>query len=298
MKAVLFGRELSHSISDAVHREIFPIIASRLRYDSAPMLYSLEEVPSEAEFKLRVLEMAHLGITGANVTYPYKGTSFLISKTHVGPSSAIRSANTLRYTANGIDCTSTDGQGYITALKRSYPNLDPDQYHLVMLGSGETAKAIMYSLCTQWMPLSLTIVARSIANAQQLAEFCVAEAPGPSVRVMSINEFVNDFPQSRKRMIIQATPVGQINHTGNLAAGFRWDESDLASDLIYNPLQTAFLRSAAASGAKTINGLGMLIEQAALSQVFWLTGLLPKDSPLTFEEFTTIYERLSVLLTA
>jgi shikimate dehydrogenase len=143
------------------------------------------------------------------------------------------------------------------------------------------------------MPRTLTIVNRSNDHGEELAKFCIAQAPGPTVQVMGINGFVHEYNEPRYRLVIQSTPVGSIAHPGNLTAGFQWNELDFAIDLTYNPLRTRFLESASEAGAKTMNGLGMLIEQAAFAQHYWLTGVLPDRSPLFDSEYKDIKSKLS-----
>lgn len=296
IKSALLGRELSHSISDRLHRELFPIISAKYSTSVTGIDYSLVECPTEEDFKKWVASARPNTFFGVNITYPYKNAAYEVADRRVGASGIIKSANTIRYSNPIIEATSTDGQGFLNALLREYPNFDLEPYHLVILGAGAAAKAVVYALCTKWMPLSLTIVNRSIPQAQELAEFCIAESPGPSVQMMSFNDFATSFNEPRRRMVVQATPVGQTNHVGNLAAGFSFSDSDLAVDLVYHPLTTTFLQSASAAGAKTVSGLGMLIEQAALSQVFWFTGLSPLISPLSDDEFKAVYSSLASTL--
>jgi shikimate dehydrogenase len=181
-------------------------------------------------------------------------------------------------------------------LLHEHPEFNLENYHLVTVGAGAAAKAVIYALLTKWMPMSLTIVSRSHDAAEELAEFCIAEAPGPTMRVLGFNDFLHTFEEQHYRLVLQATPVGSILHPGNLATGFPWHESDFAVDLVYNPHKTPFLRSAKEAGAKTLDGLGMLIVQAAFSQVYWLTGILPEKSPITDAEYLALRESLSKLL--
>jgi shikimate dehydrogenase len=95
---------------------------------------------------------------------------------------------------------------------------------------------------------------------------------------------------------VQATPIGQKNNPGNILDDFKWNDSDFAADLVYNPLETVFLTDAISGGAKTMNGLGMLIEQAALSQTFWLTGEVKDVSPLVEDEYRSIRTYCEALL--
>ena len=293
IKAALLGRELSHSISDRLHSELFSILAPKYSADATGLNYELIELPMVTDIKEWIQAARSKGYIGANITYPYKDNAYESAERHVGASGIIRSANTIKTSSAIIESASTDGQGFFNAVLRKFPEFHLDPYHLVVLGAGAAAKAVVYSLCTKWMPLSLTIVNRSNEQAQALAEFCLAESPGPSVRIMSINDFITSFPEQRRRMVIQATPLGQQNHPGNIAAGFQWNDSDLAADLVYHPLETKFIQDATTAGAKTVSGLGMLIEQGALSQVFWFSGLSPERSPLNDEEFQRVYSTLS-----
>ena len=292
-KTALLGKELSHSLSPMLHRELFKILGSKFVLKNSEVVYDLIECAEECDFAGWIKTAPTNGYIGANVTYPYKSNAFTLSDKHIGSATFIDSANVIRFSDDEVHCTSTDGAGLLYSIMREYPTFDMERYHLVLIGAGSAARAIAYALCTKWMPKSLTIVNRDLAKGEELAEFCIAQSPGPTVRVMSINDFIHANEEPRYRLIIQCTPVGQINHSGDLLTGFAWHETDLAIDLIYNPLRTAFLQKASHAGAKTMNGLGMLIEQAALSQVFWLTGLLPDGSPLSESEYESLKEILS-----
>ncbi len=295
-QAVLFGKELVHSISNVLHTELASVLA-RTYPEAEGLRYDLVECTSSEEFNIRLKQLAKDPLAiGANVTYPYKNDLFQFSGRHVGVASAIKSGNAARFSNGMIECASTDGIGFLLALQRQFPAFDLEPYHLIVIGDGAAAKAVTYSLCTTWMPLSLTIVSRSRQSAESLASFYLAGAPGPTIRVFNINDVVHLFPEKKYRMVVQATPLGQKGHPGNLLAGFEWDPTDLAVDLIYNPVQTTFLAQAAGSGAKTMNGLGMLIEQAALSQVFWYSGLLPSSSPISEDIYKQTLQYLTTRL--
>lgn len=298
LKAALLGKELSHSVSSELHKELFKILGAKFPSKFTGYDYDLIECAEECDLAQWVKTAPTNGYAGANITYPYKANAFTLSDRHIGVSSFIDSANCIRFVGDEVECASTDGTGLLHSLLRKHPAFSMERYHVVMIGAGNAARAAIYSLCMRWMPLSLTIVDRSIARAEELAEFCIAQAPGPTVRFMSINDFIHAAPELRYRLIIQCTPIGQPNHSGDLLTGFPWHETDFAIDLIYNPIRTAFLQNASHAGAKTMNGLGMLIEQAALSQVFWLTGLLADSSPLSENEFELLENFLTHTLSA
>ncbi|MEI8133649.1 MAG: hypothetical protein WCH46_01070 [bacterium] len=297
LKLALLGTELSHSLSKPLHEELFPILHKKFGAGVSSCTYELIEIADELEFGEWIRSANANGFTGANVTYPYKSQAFDLSDSKSITATAITSANTLRFSPNGIESASTDGLGLLLSIRRKYPTFDMGRYHVVLIGAGAAARAAIYSLCTMWMPLSLTIVNRTVGTAEELAEFCISQAPGPTVRVMSTDAFMHLPPEERHRLIIQCTPMGQTNNPGNLLEGFSWHETDFAIDLIYNPKKTEFLTAASHGGAKTSNGIGMLIEQAALSQIFWLNGIVPDSSPLSQTEFDSLEYHLTQFLT-
>jgi shikimate dehydrogenase len=292
LRAALIGKDISHSISPRVHEEIFRVLAPRAGSGFSSIEYSINECDELCDFAGWLKTASTNGLRGANVTIPYKNDAYLLTKTHVGVAAATHSANTIAFN-HDIRALSTDGAGLLSAILREYPEFSLERYHLVCIGAGNTSRAVLYALCTRWMPRTLTIVNRSHDRGEELAKFCIAQAPGPTVQVMSINEFIHEYNEPRYRLVIQSTPVGSATHPGNLTAGFQWNELDFAIDLTYNPISTRFLESASEAGAKTMNGLGMLIEQAAFAQYYWLTGMLPDRSPLSDSEYKDIKNKLS-----
>jgi shikimate dehydrogenase len=293
LKLGLLGKELSHSLSPELHSELFKILSKKSFGNFTGCEYDLIECAEECDLAKWINSAPSNNFIGANVTYPYKAKAFELSDRHLGISASIDSANTLRFLKDEVECISTDGFGLLHSILRLYPSFDMGRYNLVIVGAGNAARAAVYTLCTRWMPQSLTIANRTLVRAEELAEFCIAQAPGPTVRVMNFDDLTNAIPENKYRLVIQCTPIGQISHPGNLLPDFEWHETDFAIDLIYNPAKSEFLRMASHAGAKTMNGLGMLIEQAALSQIFWMTGLLPGASPLSETEFEFLEHLLS-----
>ncbi len=296
LKAALLGKDISHSISPDVHRALFPLLSQRYATQFSDIDYSLVECTETCDLADWVKKAETNGFIGANITAPYKTDAYRLAEYHVGVSSSLGSGNTLSFQNHSTSILSTDGAGLLSALLRDHPEFSLERYHLICLGAGAAAKASLYALCTRWMPKSLTIVNRSRDAAEGLAEFCIAEAPGPSVRVQTINEFLYDDTVTKYRLVLQATPIGSITHPGNLSTGFTWHETDFAIDLLYNPFHTPFIKAAHDIGAKTQSGLGMLIEQAAFAQAYWMTGIMPDRSALSDEEYSDLKITLSKLL--
>ncbi len=296
LKAALLGKELSKSLSPQIHGYIFDILKKKLNSSYKEIDYSTVECSSEADLKSWIGSASLKGFHGANVTTPYKKQAASLASIRYGATAQIESANSLLFHQTIIKAASTDGAGFFSSLLREHSEFNLENYHLVLLGAGATAKAVVYALCTKWMPMSLTIVNRTKSEADKLAEFCIAESPGPTVRVLGYDEFMKDAYAPHYRLIIQATPVGNVSHPGNLINGFGWHQTDLAIELTYNPIDTLMLKQAREAGSKTHDGLGMLIEQAAFSQYYWMKSELPESSPLSDDEYYQIKQRAALLL--
>lgn len=292
LQAALIGKNIAHSISPRVHEEIFALLAGRSGSRFTSLEYSIHDCDERCNLADWLKKAKNHGMCGANVTIPFKADAYSLVDETVGSAVAIESVNTIAFNGKTRG-TSTDGEGFLSALLREHPEFNLEKYHLICIGAGSTSRAVLYSLCTRWMPKTLTIVNRTPEHAQELANFCIAQAPGPTVQIMSFDELINSYSESPYRLVLQTTPVGNITTPGNLTDGFVWNELDFAIDLTYRPLDTAFLKSAHEAGAKTMNGLGMLIEQAALSQFYWHTGKLASTSPLEDAEYFEICRRLT-----
>jgi shikimate dehydrogenase len=285
LKAALLGRSLTHSISPEVHGALFDIVRSKCNTDYDTLDYSKIECQNENDFLSIVEHGSENGYRGFNVTFPYK---FAASKMTGESSQVVKnilSANSILYDVP-LKIASTDGDGFCYAIEKSCPSLQPDKYALMILGVGGAARAVLHAI-HQYGWRSITVAARSIEQANRAA------LPYRSVSVSPLEEISRD---EEKQFIVQATPVGQCA-ADSLLENFEWRDGDIAMDLVYNPLRTRFLDNAANMGAEIVDGLGMLMEQAALSQYFWMTGNEADHSLLTQAEFQDIHAKLSKLLT-
>ncbi len=294
MKIALLGRDISNSMSPELHKLLAPMLADS---QVAGLHYELVNCKESCDVAAWINHAFSNRFNGANVTMPYKDLAFEIAQFSLGVATQILSANTLAFSTDSVTSVSTDGAGFRNALKRELPTFDLGGYHLIAVGAGGAAKAVLHSMLSDSMPLSLTIANRSADAANQLVQSLSTSQNGPSARVIPMESLRTvraslDAPV----VVLQATPVGNNDTPGNLLDDFAWRDRDIAIDLVYNPKQTAFLLAAAAVGAKTISGLGMLIEQAALSQKYWWSGTLSDDSPISESQYHTMKSKLTHLL--
>lgn len=298
LKAALLGKRLDYSLSGPLHELLFPMLRHGVDSEYDGIVYELQELPTTEAFTSWLGAAASNGYHAANVTNPYKQEAARRATERVGDVRQLESGNTLKLFADRTVVASTDGRGFLHALTREIAHFDLSHYHFYCLGAGATAKAILYSMLNAWMPLSFTIVARDLRKADALMSFIGASQPGPSLQVCTIDA-VNQNPRPDEPcVVLNATPVGQLGEEGNLLDQFQWSEYDIALDVVYNPAETPFLARAEEEGARVMNGLGMLVEQAALAQYFWLTNEFKLDSPLTFEQHFELKAKLAHLVEA
>lgn len=298
LRAALLGAQTAHSVSPQLHELLFPILVERSGADHSAIEYTKIDLPDSTALTDWLKHAASRGIRGANVTNPHKQDAYLAASTHYGVAREIKTANTLSFFDNRIVAASTDGEGFMTALGRELAHFDLSRYHLITLGAGATAKSVLYSMLTRWMPLSFTLAGRSYQKASELMEFVGANSPGPTLKVCTIEDLKKQPRPEDPCVVLNTTPLGQGENRENVLPDFDWKEDDIALDVVYNPFETEFLNRAEEAGARRVSGLGMLIEQAALSQTFWLTNEIPTDSPLSLEEYFEIKSKLKTIIKA
>lgn len=242
----LTGTPLAHSASPAMHNAA--LAATRLNAVYVPV-----EATSAADF-LAVAD--GLGIAGASVTAPFK-TGWAQLGVRVDRTAAAAGAvNSLRRgMAGGWDGTNFDAAGFLAPLDARHIALQGRR--VVVLGAGGAARAVVWAL--RGRGARIEISARRPEAAAQLAEAMAVSVsawpPVPGWDVLVNATSAGTWPD------VAAAPVPRQALGGGLVY-----------DLVYNPADTRLLEWARATGADTIGGLEMLVEQAA-QQFAWWTGV-------------------------
>ena len=225
----LLGKKLSHSLSPLLHNIFFEDLGLNNEYK----LYEVEE--SEVEnFKSYMLENS---IEGVNITVPYKKV-FLDKLDYISDEAKeIGAINLLYIKDNKFYGDNTDYYGFKYTLTKN--DIDVKNKKIAVIGKGG-ASASVYKVLKDMGAEDITFYFRK----DKLSEI--------------------EFPENlRGDIIINTTPVGMYpNINDNLVSEGILKNFKIAIDLIYNPLETKFLKEAKENGLKTINGLDMLIEQA------------------------------------
>lgn len=199
--------------------------------------------------------LPRLGFVGVNVTIPHKEQALALADTISERARRVGAANTITFGPRGtIEADNTDGFGFMANLRAGAPAWQPGSGPAAILGAGGAARAILVALQEAGVP-ELRLSNRSPARAEALAS--------------ELGVRVTLWPwEERAQMLMGANLV--VNTTSLGMAGqppldlklSALSPTATVTDIVYTPLQTPLLKEAAARGAASVDGLGMLLHQA------------------------------------
>ena len=257
IRAGLLGLPLSGSLSPEIFRIFSGLTWTEIRYE-------LRECGA-SELASTILQLRAEGWAGFNVTIPHKSAVFKMLDLPDPAASAAGAANAVRFGRKGLEGLNTDAAAIRLALDEN--GADPEGKAAVIFGSGGSAGAAGWALGRS-RAASVTFRARNKAAALDLSARLAGVFPGT---VFSAAPFT--APEGQADVFLNATPLGMY------AAGTppaKPKPGAVFLDLAYSRKGTDFIKSAAAAGALAIDGLEVLVRQAALSLKFW-TGLPAGD---------------------
>lgn len=224
-----------------------------------------------------------LGFKGANFTIPHK-VAVIPYLDSLSPAAEVMGAvNCMNRVGDKLIGENTDGKGFCQSLRAA---CDPAGLEIVVFGAGGAARAIAVELALAGAS-QITIVNRSPERGQALADLLLARTGAQAQFVSLAGDY--SIPESAA-IFINATSVGLGDEDARLpvAAGSLRPEL-IVADVVFNPPQTWLIRTAADRGCRTIDGLGMLVNQAVISFKIW-TGREPDANVMrdALEEFLEI----------
>jgi len=257
-KYAVLGNPVSHSKSPLIHSMFAQQTDQTMSYVAIPL--------EKNEFEAFVRKFFAEGGAGLNVTVPFKGNAFVLAASCSPRAELAQAVNTLFLDDNGRICgDNTDGVGLVSDLKLNNKVAISGQ-RVLILGAGGAVRGIMAALVYE-KAAAITIVNRDVPKAKLLAEEMQSMAP---IEVMSYAMLQEDANNGRSYDLI-------INGTSSSLKGEmpKLDAKVIAPgcccyDLMYSATDTLFLQWAKQEGArKSIDGLGMLVEQAAEAFALW-----------------------------
>ena len=257
-QAFVVGWPVAHSRSPLIHR----FWLERHGIDGA---YRREAVPPEGigAFLASLLER---GFVGGNVTLPHKEAAFRACAEVTDVASKLGAVNTLWHDRGRLCGDNTDVYGFTANLDERAPDWRSGSTALV-LGAGGAARGVIQALLAAGLQ-TVTVLNRTPERAAALAaQF------GPSVRAAGLDALDRLLPDAG--LIVNATSAG-MEGAGALALDWsRAQAGAIATDIVYVPLITPFLRGASERGLAAVDGLGMLLHQAVPGFERWF-GVRPR----------------------
>lgn len=261
--AGVMGWPVAHSRSPVIHNHWIRQYGLNGSYGLFPVR------PERLEAALRGLSA--LGMAGCNITLPHK-VQAMQWVDHVDPlGQRMGAINLVVVQADGaLHGFNTDGYGFIQSLRDAKPDWRADAGPIVVLGGGGAARAIVLSLIDAGAS-SIRLINRTRSKAQALAdEF------GPAMTVCDWSERHDALAGAA--MLVNSTDQGMHGKTDLDLQLDALPTDALVCDAIYIPLETTLLASARARGNLTVNGLGMLLNQARPAFKAWF-GVDPEVTP-------------------
>ncbi|MEE9388180.1 MAG: shikimate dehydrogenase [Paracoccaceae bacterium] len=258
--AGVIGSPVSHSRSPALHTYWLQ------RYGIAGHYIPLEINHSDLKDAIRTLPK--LGFVGANVTVPHKEAVLELADIITDRAALIGAANTLIFRPDGrIHADNTDGYGFIENLRQGAPDWKPAGSTAAVFGAGGAARAVLASL------LDVGVSEIHLANRTKARADALRTEFGSKIHVHDWVQAGNMLDQAD--LVVNASVLGMAGKPELRVPLDAISKHTVVTDLVYTPLETGLLKYARQLGCTTVDGLGMLIYQAAPAFERWF-GIRPE----------------------
>lgn len=223
---------------------------------------------AQADLRDALHMLPRLGFVGANVTIPHKESVLALADIVTDRAALIGAANTLIFRKDGkIYADNTDGSGFIANLRQEAPHWNPAAGPAAVFGAGGAARAVVAALIEVGVP-EIRIANRTRSRAEALrADF------GAKLAVMDWTQVAAMLDGAA--MVVNTTSLGMSGRHDLILPLDLLDPAALVTDLVYTPLRTGFLQRAEEAGCTVVDGLGMLLHQAAPGFERWF-GIRPE----------------------
>jgi shikimate dehydrogenase len=252
--AGVIGSPISHSKSPRLHG--YWLQKYNIRGHYIPLHVTSENLPNVLKI------MPDMGFVGANVTLPHKQTALALSHTQTDIARQIGAANTLSFGPDGkIHADNTDAAGFINNLYQNAPHWVPSSGPAFVLGAGGASRAVLVAL------IHAGVAQIFLANRTESKANDLADEFGPTIKPVPWAQVATYMRISQ--LIVNTTSLGMIGQPEIPFLNKGLSQNSIVTDIVYNPLETALLRQARELGCHCVDGLGMLLHQAAPGFARW-----------------------------
>ncbi|MEX0965085.1 MAG: shikimate dehydrogenase [Pseudohongiellaceae bacterium] len=270
-KYAVLGNPISHSKSPQIHALFAKQTGQDMSYEAIAV--------GESEFETFVRDFFDQGGKGLNVTVPFKQLAFAMAASCSPRAELAKAVNTLFLDdQNNICGDNTDGVGLVTDIQQNNA-LALRGKRVLILGAGGAVRGVLAALVHE-NTAALTVVNRTVAKAELLAQEFRSMA---AIETLSFDALQTAADKGRNYdLIINGTSSSLQGEMPSLDSKLLADNC-CCYDLMYAAGDTPFVQWAKRSGARlSIDGLGMLVEQAAEAFALW-RGVRPDTAPVIAE---------------
>ena len=248
----LFGQPVAASLSPAIHRQFAVQCGLEIEYRAIEA--GVDEFPAALDAFRRA------GGAGCNVTLPLKTLAWELAQERSVEAEAAQAANTLVRSPGGWYAHNTDGIGFMADLVSNH-GIEPAGKDVAVLGAGGAVAGILGALLEAG-PARLVLVNRNLERARTLAERFEISGSIEAIAWESVDS------AGRFNLVVNATSVGHAGEAPPLKAGM-FAQKGVCYDLNYGHAAMPLRAWCDAAGLRYVDGLGMLVEQAAASFAAW-----------------------------
>ncbi len=261
----LMGWPVEHSLSPSMHNAALTELGLDWAY--VPLPVRPDDLPQALK------GLAALNFVGVNVTIPHKQAVMRYMDELSKAAKTIGAVNTIHIQGGKFVGYNTDAPGFLNALVQK--DCHPKGMRVAVLGAGGAARAVVFALA--WAEAeAVVILNRTTERAAFLIEDLNDTFPQSKLNFAHLTDKSLAALDGKIDMVINTTSVGMSPEKDKSPwpSEVALPRNAVFCDLVYTPLETMFLARARESGAKTIDGLGMLIHQGAAALEHW-TGQVP-----------------------
>jgi len=265
----LIGYPIKQSFSPFIHNVAAELTGTKI-------IYMPFEVHS-SNLKNAVRGMVALGLKGFNVTVPHKVKVVDYVNKLSEEAAVIGSVNTVVNELGKLIGYNTDVNGILDSLTPYKSQISGNE--VCVIGAGGSARAVIYTLIRNFKPQKIYLVNRTEQHAEALKQHFKSKMKfdGIVTKELQQPDLINVL--SNCSLIVNSTPVGMYPTIDDsvLSTADVFVKDQIVFDLVYNPVKTKLLQLADSKNAVTINGLNMLVQQAAKSFNLWTGNEFPTE---------------------
>ncbi|MFU2204462.1 shikimate dehydrogenase [Streptococcus hyovaginalis] len=267
--AAVVAKPIKHSISPFIHNLAF-------EETGVNGVYVAWEIPEEY-LAVTLDNIKRYDMFGINLSMPYKQAVIPYLDELTESARLIGAVNTVIHRDGQLIGHNTDGIGFFKSLEKQM-NFHVANKSLTILGGGGAATAIIAQAALDGAKV-ITIFCRqqSLDRTQATADR-IAQATGSFIQVLPIdNQDLVQEHVTKSDLVVNGTSVGMDGQSLPIQENILFSKNSLVADVIYQPFETPLLKLAKEQGIPSINGLGMLLFQAAEAFEAWTGKEMPTD---------------------